>query len=230
MEQYIDLSLTKNQNSIALFISKIFDIKELEELYCLKDIVSYSSKKRDISKSCNVIFTKEFTNDKKVKLNDMFLLDIYPVSRYINLKISSGSLYQIDLNFKYTKNIRQYIIITLSKAINFCLYDATNIKYNKNNIINNFSKYLSNDISKKGLQDLGFIVEFNKDKIINFDNNILKFDIEDLNFSIITEPGIIKFQYIKNNTIKYIILLKDKMKNISHLSLIIQKAINCTNN
>ena len=77
---------------------------------------------------------------------------------------------------------------------------------------------------------MGFIVEFNKDKIINFDNNILKFDIEDLNFSIITEPGIIKFQYIKNNTIKYIILLKDKMKNISHLSLIIQKAINCTNN
>lgn len=228
--KYIDLSLTKNQNSVALLMSKIFNIKELEELFQLKNNIFYNSKKRDISKSFNIILTKEFSGDKNIKLIDVFLLDTYPVARYINFNITNRSHYNIDLNFKYTKNIRQYIIITLSKAINLCLYESSNIiKYNKNNIVNNFSKQLSLDISKKGLQELGFIIEFNKDKIINLNNDSFNFNIENINFSIISEAEIIKFQYTKNDVDKYIFLLKDKI-NISHISIIIQKSISYLNN
>ena len=82
---YLDISLMKNQNAIAAKLAFSFSVEELESI----DIsaISFIESKRDISKPVNVIYSRKFdeVEDRSFEILDIFLLNTYPIVRYINI-------------------------------------------------------------------------------------------------------------------------------------------------
>lgn len=224
---YTDISLSKNQNTIAVLLSTIFSLKELEELIVeFRKIKNYKKENNDI---INIMINKEFEKDRRIQLIDMICIkkesDI--CLNFVDLRITSKDFFQIDFKFKHSKKLYYHLIFTVVRAINYIKYkSSTDLNINRSNILNNFANELAKVASPELLEEARYQIHF-----INNDANILKneenefnFKLADIEFKIISFPEILKFEFIKNDKSKYILLEKTNIGK-SYITLLIEKAI-----
>lgn len=226
---YLDISLMKNQNMIAAKLAFSFSIDELEKI----DIsaISFVGSRRDISKQTNVVYSTQFHRDGEVhtfEILDIFLLNEYPISRYINIRFTRGGYFQMDYKCRYTKKVTIYLKYILAKAINFAKYRSEHDFFIiKGNIYNNFAKLLSNAISLDGLEELRFVTEYisNEEDILAKENFTHEFSIEGVLFCITTTNCLIKIWFKVENQREHSIYLYKTKIGLSSISLIVEKAI-----
>lgn len=224
-QNYLDISLLKNQNMIAVKLAENYSVEELEQIN-FSSIVLFESK-RDISKPINIIYESEFAENRKIQLLDIFLLDAYPIIRFINLRILQSDYFQMDFKCKFNKKILNYLDIIVAKAVNFLKYKSKyDAKLIKNNIINNFASILANSMSLGGLEEIRFISEYvNADEsILTQENFVFDFSIENVKFHVTANDSLIRFSFIANDKEEYIRVNRNKI-GVSSISLIIEKAI-----
>lgn len=221
-EYYIDMSLMRNQYKVANIISGLLSLEELESLIQLKSSF-YENTKRDYSIPIITII------DRDLEKYNFKILDIVTVNkeRFIDLRISLGKAFQIDFKMKRTKNTKYYIASACAAAINFIKYKD---KYDqfiiKPNIINNFADLLSSFVDMDTLEELKYVsdlIMIDKD-IIEKDSNEFKFSTNNIDFKVITDFNIIKFEFKSGDKSDYIYLSKNKV-GISNIALIINRAI-----
>lgn len=221
---YLDISLLKNQNFLAVKLSEYLSLNELENINLSNVIVANS--KRDISKPNNIIYDLELES-KSVQILDIFLLDIYPIVRFIDIRILQGDYFQMDFKLKYSKKIILYLNIVLAKAKNYIRYKFTHENsLIKGSIIGNYSSILADSLSMNGLEELRFVSEY-----ITTDENVFadpsykfNFSIEKINFKLSAISNILKCEFIKDNKSNIIYFVRDKI-GLSQLGLIVEKAI-----
>lgn len=221
---YLDISLLKNQNLLAVKLSEYLSLDELENIDLSNVLVANS--KRDISKPNNIIYTIEFES-KTVQILDIFLLDVYPIVRFIDIRILQGDYFQMDFKIKYSKKIIMYLNIVLAKAKNYIRYKFTHENsLIKSSIIENYSTILAESISMNGLEELRFVSEYIASDENIFTNPSYKFNfsIEKITFKLSAMNNILKCEFIKNDKSNIIYFVKDKI-GLSQLGLIVEKAI-----
>lgn len=224
-QPYLDISLMKNQNFIALKLADMFSLEELEILEF--ENINIAPSKRDISEPINTVYEVYFEGNRVVQVLDIFLLNVYPIVRFVNLRLIDNGAFQMDFKCKHSKKVCGYLAIILAKAINYSKYKSkTDIQYIKNNIITNFSTLLANSMSLGGLEELRFISEYinNEDKVLTDSHFEFKFKIENVDFKMTCTPYLIKYQFTKDGKTEYIYLQKNKI-GIASCSLIIEKAL-----
>lgn len=225
--EFVDISLVKSQNQIAVQAATYLSIKELESIDLSK--VLYSNK-RDISDNCNRLYYIEFDSGISLQLLDIITIDKYPVTRFTCIRICNGNFCQVDVKCKHSKKNISYFKLIISKALNFAQYKSSNDAIIvKKNIINNFSKQISSLISKDVLERIKFLLT-----VISTDNSILYNDNYQYSFTIsnikvLVNPyssNIIKFTILdlESNIEKYIFLNRDEI-GLSNIHLILQKAL-----
>ena len=225
---YLDISLMKNQNAIAAKLAFSFSVEELESI----DIsaISFIESKRDISKPVNVIYSRKFDEieDRSFEILDIFLLNTYPIVRYINIRFTRGGYFQMDYKCKYTKKISTYLKYILARAINFRNYRSEHDFFIvKGNIYTNFARLVANTVSLNGLEELRFVCDYlsSKSPILTDKGYYYTCQIEGINFSINTTDCLLKIGFVdKENKFHYIYLYRTRI-GLSSMSLIVEKAI-----
>ena len=225
---YLDISLMKNQNVIAAKLAFSFSVEELESI----DIsaISFIESKRDISNPVNVIYSRKFDEieDRSFEILDIFLLNTYPIVRYINIRFTRGGYFQMDYKCRYTKKISTYLKYVIARAINFRNYRSEHDFFIvKGNIYNNFAKLVSDTISLNGLEELRFVCDYlsTKSPILTDKNFSYKCQIEGFDFSIDTTDCLLKIGFVdKMGKFHYIYLYRTRI-GLSSVNLIVEKAI-----
>lgn len=224
-QTYLDLSLLKNQNTIATKLAFSFTIEELEQI-SIKNI-SFASSKRDISQPINSVYVKKFEDDKTFEILDILVINVYPPIRFINIRFIKGEYFQMDFKCKYSKKISSYLNFVIANAINFLKYRSEHDYFLiKGHIYDNFSKMLSKQISLGGLEELRFICSYfnTNTEILTSDNYSFNFTIEDVKFDLSTTPDLIRIGFEGKKKSDYIFLYRNKI-GISSINLIVEKTI-----
>lgn len=195
----LDISISKNQNDIAVILGSILPLELLEEIFSKRENL-LEINKRDINiERKNIMEIRH--NDIEVLLLDLIDIKSFPLNRAAYLRISFGNKYQLDIKMKYNYNMKYYITLILVKAINYFKYRYNNDrKYIKSHIIQNFAKKLSHDFSEESLYIFKSIISIieseNNDSDIKYISK--HFEIENIELFIITEPEYFKIDYIKD--------------------------------
>lgn len=225
-KSYLDMSLLKNQNCIAVKLSHFFTVEELEQIDFTG--VDIAKSKRNLSKTTTIAYEKEFKESHtSIALIDTLLIDVYPVSRYLDLRIIKDNNFQMDFRCQYSKKINSYLNIIISKAINFSKYrNKQDIVFIKGHILDNFAAAITKVLTLNGLKEIRFVSEY-----INSDNSIFaekdykfEFIVEENTFCISANQDLIKFMFSSGTESDYIYFIKNKI-GIASISLIIEKAI-----
>lgn len=220
-KNYLDISLLKNQNMVAVRFAELFSPEELETF----DFYNEELNKRDISKPIHTIFSKTF-EDRSIEITDTILLQLYPVERLFSIKFSKGNYFQMEIKFNHTRKFMDYMEIIIAKAINFAKYKNKHDDFIvKKNIINNFAKLLCKETNLEILKELKYVSDYlsNCDDIITDSNFKLDFSIENIKFLISVTNNLIKFSFKKNEEYHYITFIKNKI-GVSSITLVIEKA------
>ena len=225
--EYIDLSLIKNQNKLAVMISNFFEKDELE----LIDLSKIEKSNRDIDEIQYIYYNKKFENDRSIKIIDTLILDSFPAARYVTIRLEVGDMIQLDYKCRYNKNI-----ISQLNALFARMYNYKNWKSEKDDhiirshIIQNYSNSMKKDLSSEELEEVKFIIIYlvNDGSIKNDNNFNYDFSIGNFNFNITSNPmGIVKFSYKNKKDVfwKKIFVNKNDV-GISSIELMIQQALN----
>lgn len=218
--QYVDMSLLKNQNQLSHHLAKIFSLEELEDIN-IDNIRLYSSI-RDISEVVNSIYKKEFKSGFTFELQDIFILNRYPVIRYVSIKISKMDYYNIEIKCKNSKKLISYISIAIARAIDYLKYkDKDDDKIIKEHIIDNFAQLLSEKCTVESLEELIFVNEYiiNSEECFNSDYKF-NFKLDGIDFFFYSSNHLIKFGF--ENT--FIYFPKNKI-GLNQSRIIVMKAL-----
>jgi hypothetical protein len=226
-KEFLDLSLIKNQNTLAIKIANFFDKEELD----LIDLTKVNNENRDIDSIQYIYYNKEFKNKKSIKIIDTMILDIFPACRYITIRLSNGDIEQFDYKCKYSKNIIKILNSLFAKVYNYKYWSG---EFDKNiirsHIVNNYSKKLSSDVDKETLEEARFVITYliNDGSIKNNNNFSYDFSINKKDFHIESnEYGQVQFSYRNNENEKFNRIYFDKTDTgISNINLIIEQALN----
>lgn len=193
--EYLDLSLQKNQNELAVKISNFFDKDEALTI----DLSNLEKANRSVDEIQYLYYTKKFPSGKEVKIIDTLLLDRFPAIRYVTIRLSYKEQEQLDYNIKFNKNILKQLNIVFAKMCNY-MYWASNgdNAIIRSHILENFSKHMQLDISSETLEEAKFVINcLISDGSIKSDNNfVYDFSISKIDFHVESNTlGIVKFGY-----------------------------------
>jgi len=226
-KDYLDLSLIKNQNELAIKIANFF---EKDELNCI-DLSKLEKSNRDIDEIQYIYYTKEFDNGKTMKIIDTLILDTFPAARYVTIRLTIGEKEQLDYKCKYSKNIIQQLNLLFAKVYNYKFWKQDKDDHIiKPHIIDEYSKTMKKNLTVEDLEEVRFVITYliNDGSIKN--NNEFNYDFSIGNSEFIVESnsvGLVKFAYKnkKDANWKKIYFAKNDV-GISYINLILQKALN----
>lgn len=223
----IDLSLIKNQNELAIKIANFFTKDEFKNI----DLTKLGDRgNRDIDNIEYIYYAKQLESGKMLKIIDMLLLDIYPVSRYIIIRLINGAE-QIDFKCRYSKNIVKLLNSLFIRAYNFkCWKSEEDTRIIKAKIIRNFSNKLKQYLNEEELEEVKFVINYLIDDGSIKKNNEFNYDfsIGEYEFNIESnKAGLIRFSY-KNKKEQYFnsIYFTKTDTGLSNINLIIEEALN----
>lgn len=219
-----DLSLVKNQNELAIKISKFFTKEELDSI----NLANITKKDRDIQEIQYIYCEKDFENGKSAKVIDTLILDRFPACRYVTIRLSIGEREVIEYKCKFNKNIIKQLHSLFSKIYNYKHWGAEEGLIIKSHIMNNFVEKISSDIDNETLEEVIFVITYliNDGSIKNDNSFNYDFSINGNNFNIESTEYHVSFSYKKEND-KFNKIYFDKTDTgISNINLIIRQAIN----
>ena len=227
----IDLSLVKNQNELAI---KIADFFTKDEFRIIDLSQLHRSGNRNINEIEYMYYYKRFDENKELKIIDMLLLDIYPATRYIIIRLIDGPE-QIDFKCRYTKNMVKLLNAVFVRAYNYkCWKSDEDDKIIKSKIMKNYTDKLKSDLNKEEIEEVKFVLSYLTDQGKIKNNNDFNYDfcIGKFEFNLESNSaGLIKFSYREKKTIYYnsIYFIKTNT-GLSNINLIIEQALNDTEN
>lgn len=224
---YLDLSLIKNQNELAVKIANFFDKDELN----LIDLSKLEKTNRDVNEIQFIYYNKSFENGKSIKIIDTLILDSYPAARYVTVRLEIGEMVQLDYKCKYCKNIINQLNVLFGKVYNYKYWKSEKDDHIvRSHIIYNYSKNMKRDLTEEELEEVKFIIVYlvNDGSIKNDNNFDYDFSIGNFNFNIKSNPvGIVRFSYKNKKDIKWNKIYVNKNDvGIASIELIIQQALN----
>lgn len=225
--EYIDLSLIKNQNKLAVMISDFFTKEELESI----DLSKIEKSNRDLDEIQFIYYNKQFEGGKSIKIIDTLILDSYPAARYVTVRLEIGEMVQLDYKCKYCKNIINQLNVLFGKVYNYKYWKSEKDDHIvRSHIIYNYSKNMKRDLTEEELEEVKFIIVYlvNDGSIKNDNNFDYDFSIGNFNFNIKSNPvGIVRFSYKNKKDIKWNKIYVNKNDvGIASIELIIQQALN----
>ena len=225
--EYIDLSLIKNQNKLAVMISNFFD---KDELNCI-DLSKIEKSNRNLDEIQYIYYNKKFESGKSIKIMDTLILDSYPAARFVTVRLEIGEMVQLDYKCKYCKNIIEQLNGLFGKINNYKYWKSEkDDKIIKSHIMSNYSNRMKKDLSEEELEEVKFIITYliNDGSIKNDNNFKYDFGVGDFSFDIESNSvGIIKFSYKNKKDIYWNRIFLDKNNvGLSNINLLIQQALN----
>ena len=225
--EYIDLSLIKNQNELAVKIANFFDKDELEYI----DLSKLEKKNRDLDEIQYIYYIKEFENKKSIKIIDTLILERYPAARYVTIRLAIGEMEQLDYKCRYSKNIINQLNTLFGRAYNYKFWKRKDDNHIiKSHIITEFSNEMKLLIPEEDLNEVKFVITYLVDdgSIKNNNNFEYDFSIGNFNFNLTSNSvGIIKFSYKNRKDVYWNkIYISKTDTGISNIDLIIQQALN----
>ena len=225
--EYIDLSLIKNQNKLAVMISDFFTKEELESM----DLSKIEKSNRDLDEIQFIYYNKQFEGGKSIKIIDTLILDSYPAARYVTVRLEIGEMVQLDYKCKYCKNIINQLNVLFGKVYNYKYWRSEkDSQIIRSHIIRNYSESMKSDLTEEELEEVKFIIIYlvNDGSIKNDNNFDYDFSIGNFNFNIKSNPvGVIRFSYKDKKDIKWNKIYVNKNDvGIASIELIIQQALN----
>ena len=223
----IDLSLIKNQNELAIKIANFFTKEEFKYIDLTK---LHKNSNRDIEVIEYIYYDKTLESGKRLKLIDMLLLDVYPVSRYIIIRLTDGGE-QIDFKCKYSKNMVKLLNSLFTRAYNYKFWSSPEDEnIIKSKIIKNYSLKLKSILTSEELEEVKFIINYLIDGKAIEKNKDFKYDFALDNYEFIIESndaGLIRFSYKDKKELNYNSIYFTKVDTgLSNINLIIEQALN----
>ena len=224
---YIDLSLIKNQNKLAIIISEFFDKDELD---CI-DLSKLEKCNRDINEIQYIYYYKEFEDGKSIKIIDTLIMDAFPVLRFVTIRLEYNKMMRFDYRCNYSKNIINQLNLLFARVYNYKCWKADGDDHIiKSHIIKSFSDKMKKDLSSDQLEEAEFVITYLiSDGSIKNDNEFdYNFSIEEFDFNILSNSvGLIKFSYkSKINSYWNSIFFTKTDTGISNIALLIRQALN----
>ena len=224
---YLDLSLVKNQNELAVKIANFFDKDELD----LIDLSNIEKANRDLGEIQFIYYTKEFENSKSLKIIDTLILDSYPAARYVTIRLSFGDIEQLDYKCKYSKNIIIYLNQLFARIYNYKFWKRKDDDHIiKPHIMNEYSNKMKSEIGSEVLEEVRFVYTclIDDGSIKNHNDFNYDFSIGNFDFRIISNSvGVIKFGYKGKKDVYWNNIMFQKTDTgIANINLLIQQALN----
>jgi len=225
--EYLDLSLIKNQNELAVKIANFFDKDELD----LIDLSKLEKTNRDLEEIQFIYYTKEFENGKILKIIDTLILDSYPAARYVTIRLCLGDIEQLDYKCKYSKNIIIYLNQLFARIYNYKFWKRKDDDHIiKPHIMKEYSDKMKKEIGSEVLEEVRFVYTclIDDGSIKNHNDFNYDFSIGNFEFNIISNSvGIIKFSYKGRKEIYWnkILFLKTDT-GIANINMLIEHALN----
>ena len=228
-DDYLHISLQKNQNEIAVHFANFFKIHELESMD-LREITY--PEKSDIEKSFTVFYDKIFPNsDRRIQLIDIILVKNGSADRYMDIRMFRGKAIQMDIKCKYDEEMMNHLLIIWAKAINFEKYkDAYDKNINQNHVLNNFAiRIVALDNSMHSVDDSKYIINYvttNKEVLIN-DNFDKQFIVNNCIYAMqVYSKEILRISVSNAITknIEYMYIRRDNI-GLSNITIILEKAL-----
>jgi hypothetical protein len=225
--EYLDLSLIKNQNELAVKIANFFDKDELD----LIDLSKLEKTNRDLDEIQFIYYAKEFENGKILKIIDTLILDSYPAARYVTIRLCLGDIEQLDYKCKYSKNIIIYLNQLFARIYNYKFWKRKDDDHIiKPHIMKEYSDKMKKEIGSEVLEEVRFVYTCLIDDGSIKNHNVFNYDfsIGNFEFNIISNSvGIIKFSYKGRKEIYWnkILFLKTDT-GIANINMLIEHALN----
>jgi hypothetical protein len=225
--EYIDLTLIKNQNKLAEKIANFFTE---DEIYFI-DISKIEKSNRDLDEIQYIYYSKTFDNNKSIKIIDTLILDSFPATRYVTIRLSIGEKEQLDYRCNYSKNIITLLNILFARVYNYKFWKLKDDDHIiKAHILNNYADILRSKLSGEELEEVKFVLTYliNDGSIKNDNEFYYDFGIGDFEFNMFSNSaGIISFAYKEKEAIRWNKIFFAKTDTgLSNIGLIIQKALN----
>lgn len=224
---YLDLSLIKNQNELAVKIANFFDKDELN----LIDLSKLEKTNRDVNEIQFIYYNKSFENGKSIKIIDTLILDSYPAARYVTIRLSFGDIEQLDYKCKYSKNIIVLLNQLFARVYNYKFWKRKDDDHIiKPHIMKEYSNKMRADLSSEELEEIRFVYTclIDDGDIKNHNEFNYDFSIGNYDFNILSNyVGIIQFSYKGKKDIYWnkIMFLKTDT-GVANINLLIQQALN----
>lgn len=223
----IDLSLVKNQNELAIKIANFFTIDEFRIIDLTK---LHKNGNRNIDEIEYIYYDRALTENKRLKIIDMLLLDVYPVSRYIIIRLINGAEI-IDFRCKYSKNMVKLLNALFIRAYNYkCWRSEDDNKIIKPKIMKNYANKLKSELTPEELEEVKFVINYLVDegKVKNNNDFNYDFSIGKFEFNIESnDVGLIRFSYKgKKDPYFYSIYFTKTDTGLANINLIIEQALN----
>lgn len=223
---FIDLSLMKNQNKLAVKISNFFTAEEL--LYI--NLSNLEKANRDINEIDYLYYHKKFDGtNNEIKLIDTLILDTYPALRYVTIRLYVKEFEQTDFRCKYNKNILKQLNLVFAKACNYKHWKSVeDNSIIRNHILTNFSKKITEYIDEEILEETKFVINYliSDGSIKNNNNFYYDFSINKIDFHVESNSlGIVKFGFKREKDFYYNIIQFQKTDTgISYIIFVLQQA------
>lgn len=193
---FIDLSLLKNQNDLAVKIANFFD---KDEISCINLSNLEKAENRDIEEIQYLYYNKKFEGGKELKIIDTLIIDTFPAARYITIRLSYKEQEQIDYKCRYCKNILIQLNIVFAKAYNYLYWKSDDDnKILKPHILSNYSNKLAKSLSATTLEEAKFVINclITDGSIKNNNNFSYDFSISGIDFHVESNSlGVVKFGF-----------------------------------
>lgn len=223
----IDLSLVKNQNELAIKIANFFTKDEFRIIDLTK---LHKNGNRNIDEIEYIYYDRALTENKRLKIIDMLLLDVYPVSRYIIIRLIDGAE-TLDFRCKYSKNMVKLLNALFIRAYNYkCWKSEGDERIIKPKIMKNYANKLKLELTIEELEEVKFVINYLVDegKIKNNNDFNYDFSIGKFEFNIESnDAGLIRFSY-KGKKDPYFnsIYFTKTDTGLANINLIIEQALN----
>lgn len=164
----VDISSVKNQNELAIQAANYFSIEDLEKIN-LESITLLN--KREVTDKFNTLYQVTLENDLVFQIIDVLFIEKYPVERFTYLRFKKDNEVKLDIKCRQHKSNIEFINLILSKAKNFKMHSNENDEFIvMRNLINNFSKKISNIISLETLTEIKQVTSFLSDELAILDH------------------------------------------------------------
>jgi hypothetical protein len=225
--EYIDLSLVKNQNELAIMIANFFDKDEIRVI----DLSKLEKVNLDLDEMQYIYYNKKFEGGKSIKIIDTLILDRFPAARYVTIRLEIGEMVQLDYKCKYNKKIIEQLNILFARIYNYKYWKRDDDDHIiKSHIMNRYSDEMRKIFSNEELEEIKFVITYliNDGSIKNDNDFNYDFGIGGYEFNIESNPvDLVKFSYKDKKDVYWntIFFIKNDT-GISNILLLIQEALN----
>lgn len=216
---YMDLSLVKNQNCVAILFSEILSLSLLE---------SIDLNQTEFNNKQYTILEKSDNNCKLTIENRIYKETNKPIRKYFVILLDRSTIFHVELKCICRKRNFIYLNIITAKALNHLNWGDKYVRQIRDKfIMDAFAIEISNLFSKSQLEQFtDFITILSNDEcILSNDEFSSEFNTDNIILSVTSfKSELLKFSIFYRDKLYYIFFNRNKI-GLSYICLEIEKAL-----